>query len=165
MLKNKTLLLTLITFATYIIGLIALTTNSKEIYLSPSTERIASLSPIIALSILLIVILTSILIIYQNDINKKIKKRNLNKKFKKAVDKFIYFAAIISVLIGLPQILKIWVEKNASGVSIISWSAYFLTASIWFVYASIHKYKPIALAYFFVSIVNLIILIGAILYS
>lgn len=64
-------------------------------------------------------------------------------KWKKFVDKAIYAVAIFGPLMTLPQVIKIWVEKNAAGVSAITWTAYLLVAVFWLIYGIMHKEKPI----------------------
>jgi len=40
--------------------------------------------------------------------------------------------SIFTLLMTLPQVWMIWVNQQASGVSVLSWSAYFLSAILWF---------------------------------
>ncbi|HEV2546545.1 MAG TPA: hypothetical protein VGU20_04360 [Stellaceae bacterium] len=40
--------------------------------------------------------------------------------------------SIFTMLMTLPQVLTIWVGQQAAGVSILSWSAYLLSAILWF---------------------------------
>lgn len=42
--------------------------------------------------------------------------------------------SVFSMLMTLPQVLTIWVGHQAAGVSVISWSAYLLSALLWFWY-------------------------------
>ena len=64
-------------------------------------------------------------------------------KFKRGVDKLIYVAAIGGPAMAIPQILKIWVEKNASGVSMLTWSMLLIFSLFWITYGIIHKDWPI----------------------
>ena len=66
-------------------------------------------------------------------------------KWKRFVDRVIYPVSIFGPIMTLPQIMQIWVNKNASGVSSVSWAAYLVTAIFWLVYGVIHKEKPIIL--------------------
>ncbi|MDO8508985.1 MAG: hypothetical protein Q7S27_04850 [Nanoarchaeota archaeon] len=84
---------------------------------------------------------------------------------KKLIDRLIYLAGIISPLITLPQLLNIWLEKNASGVSAISWTSYLIVACFWLSYGIIHKYKPIIFAYVIWIVLDALIIIGTILYG
>ena len=42
--------------------------------------------------------------------------------------------SIFTMLMTLPQVLTIWIGHQAAGVSVMSWSAYLLSASLWFWY-------------------------------
>src|SRR6185503_528248 len=43
-----------------------------------------------------------------------------------------------TLLMTVPQVLTIWVGHQAAGVSVLSWSAYLLSALLWFWYG-LHK--------------------------
>ena len=40
--------------------------------------------------------------------------------------------SIFTLLMTVPQVLTIWVGQQAAGVSVFSWSAYLLSALLWF---------------------------------
>jgi uncharacterized protein with PQ loop repeat len=40
--------------------------------------------------------------------------------------------SIATMLMTVPQILIIWVGQDAAGVSVVSWSAYLVSAVLWF---------------------------------
>ena len=42
--------------------------------------------------------------------------------------------SIFTLLMTVPQVWTIWIDRQAAGVSVISWSAYLLSAVLWFVY-------------------------------
>jgi uncharacterized protein with PQ loop repeat len=42
--------------------------------------------------------------------------------------------SIFTLVMTLPQVWSVWVEQQAAGVSVISWSAYLLSALLWFWY-------------------------------
>ena len=42
--------------------------------------------------------------------------------------------SIFTLLMTVPQVWTIWIDRQAAGVSVISWSAYLLSAILWFVY-------------------------------
>ena len=44
------------------------------------------------------------------------------------------FMSIFTMLMTVPQVLTIWVGHQAAGVSVVSWSAYLLSAILWFWY-------------------------------
>lgn len=65
----------------------------------------------------------------------------------------------------IPQLTKIWVEKNASGVSAVSWGAYLVTAIFWLLYGILHKEKPIIFTYSAWIVLEILIVIGTITYG
>jgi uncharacterized protein with PQ loop repeat len=40
--------------------------------------------------------------------------------------------SVFTLLMTVPQVLTIWVGREAAGVSVLSWSAYLLSAILWF---------------------------------
>ncbi|MCA9459746.1 MAG: hypothetical protein KC550_04325, partial [Nanoarchaeota archaeon] len=81
-------------------------------------------------------------------------------KWKNFLDKAIYVVGISGPIMTMPQLFKIWVEKDASGISLISWSWYLLTAIVWLVYAITHKEKPLIITNSLWIIVEIFIVIG-----
>ena len=86
-------------------------------------------------------------------------------RLKRAVDRIIYPVILFGILMTIPQILEIWVERNASGVSVISWSGYILTGSFWLLYGLLHREKPIILSSLVWICFEILIVAGALLYG
>ncbi|MGH8742038.1 MAG: hypothetical protein ACREUN_14060 [Burkholderiales bacterium] len=42
--------------------------------------------------------------------------------------------SVFTLVMTVPQILAIWVSRQAAGVSLLSWSAYWISALVWFWY-------------------------------
>ena len=53
--------------------------------------------------------------------------------------------SVFTMLMTVPQVLTIWVGHQAAGVSVVSWSAYLLSAVLWFVYGYRKRDKNIYL--------------------
>jgi uncharacterized protein with PQ loop repeat len=86
-------------------------------------------------------------------------------KWKNFLDKIIYFVGILGPLMTIPQVWNIWVLKNASGVSILSWSTYLFVAIVWVLYGIVHKEKPIIVTYAIWIILDILIILGIILHG
>ena len=86
-------------------------------------------------------------------------------KWKRFLDKIIYAVGVAGPVITIPQIIKIWTEKDASGVSEIAWIGYTVLAMIWLLYGIAHKEKPIIVTYSVVIVANGIVSIGAVIYG
>ena len=97
------------------------------------------------------------------------RKRIFNKtnthKFKDLMDKVIYGVGIFGPVVTIPQVMKIWVDKNAAGVSLISWSAYLLGAMFWVTYGILHKEKPIIFAFGSMILLHLAVVVGILFYG
>ena len=85
-------------------------------------------------------------------------------KWVRFLDRLLIVVAVIGPLIALPQILQIFVFKNAMGVSSLSWGLYALFNIPWFIYGVVHKYKPIIIAYSLSFIANSTVLVGSLIY-
>jgi uncharacterized protein with PQ loop repeat len=86
-------------------------------------------------------------------------------KLKNIMDRLIYFVALFSVVMTLPQLAEIWINKNAIGVSILSWSAYTIASSFWCFYGIVHKEKPIIYTYAVASVLYCFIVVGILIYG
>ena len=42
--------------------------------------------------------------------------------------------SIFTMLMTIPQVLTIWINHQAAGVSVVSWGAYLISAILWFWY-------------------------------
>ena len=49
--------------------------------------------------------------------------------------------SVFTMLMTIPQVLTIWVGQQAAGVSVLSWSAYLLSAILWFWYGLRKGYR------------------------
>jgi uncharacterized protein with PQ loop repeat len=54
--------------------------------------------------------------------------------------------SVVTMLMTVPQVLNIWIDGNAGGVSLMSWSAYLVAACLWLVYGLQKHDKTIYLA-------------------
>lgn len=86
-------------------------------------------------------------------------------KWKRFMDKSIYVVALFGPIMTFPQLSKIWIGKSASGVSVISWSAYLITAVFWLIYGVMHKEKPIIITYIAWIILESFIVLGALIHG
>lgn len=85
-----------------------------------------------------------------------------NTTFTNFINKGVYCASIFGILIVLPQSLKIWLDKDTSGVSLITWSGFLVGSFFWLFYGIVHKEKPIIFTNIAGILMNLSIIIGLI---
>jgi len=87
-----------------------------------------------------------------------------NSRFNSTIEKLAYVAGIASPIVTLPQLFQIWITHDASGISLITWISYLLIVIIMTIYGIIHKEKPLIIMYGSLILIDLLIIIGAIIY-
>lgn len=80
------------------------------------------------------------------------------------LDKFLVMVAIVAPLMTLPQIVKIFTERNASSISLFTWLMYTIFDLPWIVYGIVHKEKPIIITYTLWALVNSMVIVGYIIF-
>lgn len=88
-----------------------------------------------------------------------------NDRWVRFVDQAIYVGAFVGPIFTLPQVLAVWGARSAAGVSIITWAAYTVAAMGWLYYGILHKDKPIIVSNALWIVMDLLIVIGALIYS
>jgi uncharacterized protein with PQ loop repeat len=53
--------------------------------------------------------------------------------------------SLFTLLMTIPQVLTIWVQRSAAGVSLVSWGAYLISAVFWMSYGIRKRDKNIYL--------------------
>lgn len=81
------------------------------------------------------------------------------------LDKLLVFVAVVGPLANISQIIKIYGEMDAEGVSLTSWCMYAVFNIIWIVYGIVHKEKTILLAHILWFLTQAVVVIGIILYG
>jgi uncharacterized protein with PQ loop repeat len=73
--------------------------------------------------------------------------------------------SVFTMLMTVPQVLTIWVGHQAAGVSVVSWSAYLLSAILWFWYGLQKRDKNIYLPCVGWVGLDVAVIVGAIVYA
>ena len=73
--------------------------------------------------------------------------------------------SIFTLLMTVPQVLTIWVGQQAAGVSVWSWSAYLLSALLWFWFGIQKRDKNIYLPCVGWITLNSAVIAGAVVYG
>ncbi len=73
--------------------------------------------------------------------------------------------SVFTMLMTVPQVLTIWVGHQAAGVSVVSWSAYLLSAILWFWYGLQKRDKNIYLPCVGWVGLDAAVIIGAVAYG
>ena len=83
---------------------------------------------------------------------------------KRFIDYFIYFIAAIGPLMTIPQIVQVFSQKSAAGISLWAWGTYVFTAAFWLIYGLVHKDKPLIYSSIAWIVANGLVVVGAIIY-
>ncbi len=70
----------------------------------------------------------------------------------------------VTMLSTIPQVLKVWVGHDASGVSLVSWVSYLVAACLWLIHGARERDKSIYLACIGWIILDAAIVIGIIIH-
>ena len=73
--------------------------------------------------------------------------------------------SIFTMLMTVPQVLTIWVGHQAAGVSVVSWSAYLLSAILWFWYGLQKRDNNIYLPCVGWAGLDAAVIVGALVYA
>ena len=85
-------------------------------------------------------------------------------KWKNLLDRVIVFIGVLAPIMTLPQLYNIMILKQTDGVSFITWFTYLFVALTWLLYGLSHKEKPIIITYISWAVIDILIIIGLILY-
>ncbi|MBP7118634.1 hypothetical protein KBA63_00975 [Candidatus Woesebacteria bacterium] len=80
------------------------------------------------------------------------------------VEEVSYIAVALGIIMTVPQIMTIWIEKKVDGVSIVTWISYSLLTVFWIYYGVLHKEKPIIIGNILGLLVNIAIVTGVLLF-
>ena len=73
--------------------------------------------------------------------------------------------SIFTMLMTIPQVLTIWVGRQAAGVSLLSWSAYLASAILWFWFGIQKQDKNIYLPCVGWILLDVAVIAGVIVYG
>ncbi len=81
------------------------------------------------------------------------------------LEKVLRVLSVATMLMTVPQVLTIWIGRDASGVSLVAWASYLFSACLWFVYGLRKKDKTIYLACIGWIVLDTAVVIGVVVYS
>ncbi|OGH02516.1 MAG: hypothetical protein A2798_02615 [Candidatus Levybacteria bacterium RIFCSPHIGHO2_01_FULL_37_17] len=80
-------------------------------------------------------------------------------------DHLMYAVALIAPLLTVPQFLDVWIRKDASGLSLFTWSAYTVMSFLWLLYWKEHHKTWILLGHIIILLLNAGIVLGILIYG
>lgn len=84
---------------------------------------------------------------------------------KSVMSRLLGVMSVFTMLMTVPQVLTIWVGHQAAGVSVVSWSAYLLSAILWFWYGLQQHDKNIYLPCVGWVVLDTAVIVGAVIYA
>lgn len=82
----------------------------------------------------------------------------------KFLDKLTFVMGVIGPFTVLPQIYTIFSTKSAAGVSFVTWLLIFVVTFPWILYGIAHKDKSIIVSFTLWEVVNILVVVGVLLY-
>lgn len=95
---------------------------------------------------------------------KKEKFPSPNKKIR-LLDTIVYIISVLGPAMSFPQVIKIFILKDAGGISLITHASWLIFSCVWVVYGVAHKEKPIVIANVLWIFFEALIIVGIFLYS
>ena len=80
------------------------------------------------------------------------------------LERLMIFVAVVGPFANLPQLLKIWIKKKTNGVSLVSWILFSILSLVWLIYGIVKRDKYIIIALGITLILQLLIVIGTVIY-
>jgi MtN3 and saliva related transmembrane protein len=80
------------------------------------------------------------------------------------INKLVLFMAIVEPLMTLPQIYEVWIRRETAGVSLMSWSFFFVAAIIWLLYGLKIKDTPLIVSSALWVLVEAVLIIGLLVF-
>lgn len=94
-----------------------------------------------------------------------LKKQQQKSPYIVFLDKLTFVVGVIGPFTVLPQIYSIFSTKSAAGVSLATWLLIFIVTFPWILYGLAHKEKSIIVSFILWEVVNLLVVIGVLLYG
>lgn len=73
--------------------------------------------------------------------------------------------SIFTMVMTIPQVLTIWIRHQAAGVSLLSWGAYLVSATVWLWYGVQKRDKNIYLPCMGWILLDVAVIVGALVYA
>lgn len=84
---------------------------------------------------------------------------------KHQVETFALAAGVVQPLITVPQIITIYGNQSATDVSLLTWLGYLFFGVTFLIYGLVFKLKPIWIGQIIWVIMQLVIVVGIVMYS
>ena len=81
------------------------------------------------------------------------------------IEKVAYVAALAGPLSSVPQLWEIWMDRHAAGVSLVTWTLFLVTSTVWLFYGLSKRDRPLIISNALWVVFEAFIMLGAFLYD
>ncbi|MBI2551157.1 hypothetical protein HYV73_02310 [Candidatus Uhrbacteria bacterium] len=85
-------------------------------------------------------------------------------RLKYGMDRLVYLAGFVLPLMTIPQLTTLYIHRDSTSLSAVTWVTYFLGSCFWFFYGIVHKERPIIFINMMLAIVQGLIVVGIFLF-
>lgn len=89
----------------------------------------------------------------------------ISKGVERSVDAATYAVSFVMLAFTVHQVWLIWSTQDASGVSLVAWTAYTLGSLVWTIYGYVHGDRVIIITNFLWLLFCALILVGIVAFS
>jgi len=76
----------------------------------------------------------------------------------------MYFVALATPLLTVPQLVLVWSNRQTTGVSILTWGAYAAASGLWLIYALLRKQKQLVVTQALLFVLDFAVVLGVYIY-
>ncbi|MEK7068704.1 MAG: PQ-loop domain-containing transporter [Patescibacteria group bacterium] len=84
--------------------------------------------------------------------------------FKRLLDRAIYAAAVATPLALVPQVVQVYMARDASGLSFPTWGLLFGIGLLWLLYGIVHREAPLIVTHTALMMIHVAIIVAILLY-
>lgn len=85
-------------------------------------------------------------------------------KAKRILDRLMYGVGIFAPVALVPQIISLYGEKNADGLSLFTWTLFIIMNLLWALYGAVHREAQLISAHMLMALFNAVVVVGIILF-
>lgn len=88
-----------------------------------------------------------------------------NKEHKYIIDRVVMFTGLIGPIASIPQAIEIYSIQDAQGVSLITWAFFIVTNGALLIYALTHRLLPLIISNVCWVAIEVVVVVGILIYS
>lgn len=88
------------------------------------------------------------------------KQNGLASETRTLFDGSMYFVALLTPALTVPQLLLIWLDHKTDGVSSLTWGAYAVASGLWLIYALVRRQRQLILSQVLLFVLDFAVVVG-----